>query len=47
VVLEGNLAANGMVSFADYITPDEAEAIRAYVLTQAHAAVAPADQPAP
>ncbi len=47
VVLEGNLAANGMVSFADYITPDEAEAIRAYVLTQAHAAVAPAEQPAP
>ncbi|MBK8197810.1 MAG: PQQ-dependent dehydrogenase, methanol/ethanol family [Acidobacteria bacterium] len=38
VVLDGNLAANGMVSFADYLTPDEAEAIRAYVLTQAHAA---------
>ncbi len=38
VVLDGNLAANGMVSFADYVTPDEAEAIRAYVLTQAHAA---------
>lgn len=47
VVLEGNLAANGMVSFAEYITPDEAEAIRAYVLTQAHAAAAPAEQPAP
>jgi quinohemoprotein ethanol dehydrogenase len=43
VVLEGNLAANGMVSFADYITPDESEAIRAYVLTQAHAAAAPAE----
>ncbi len=38
VVLDGNLAANGMVSFADYVTPDEAEAIRAYVLAQAHAA---------
>lgn len=38
VVLDGNLAANGMVSFADYLTPDEAEAVRAYVLTQAHAA---------
>jgi quinohemoprotein ethanol dehydrogenase len=38
-VLDGNLAANGMVSFADYLTPDEAEAIRAYVLTQAHTAV--------
>ena len=47
VVLEGNLAANGMVSFAEYITPDEAEAIRAYVLTQAHAAAAPAEEPAP
>jgi quinohemoprotein ethanol dehydrogenase len=38
VVLDGNLSANGMVSFADYVTPDEAEAIRAYVLAQAHAA---------
>lgn len=38
VVLDGNLSANGMVSFADYLTPDEAEAIRAYVLTQAHTA---------
>ncbi|MFN3312899.1 MAG: PQQ-dependent dehydrogenase, methanol/ethanol family [Hyphomonas sp.] len=39
VVLDGNLAANGMVSFAEYITPAESEAIRAYVLAQAHAAV--------
>ena len=39
VVLDGNLSANGMVSFADYLTPDEAEAIRAYVLTQGHTAV--------
>lgn len=38
VVLDGNLAANGMVSFADYLTPDEAEAVRAYVLAQADAA---------
>ena len=38
VVLDGNLSANGMVSFSDYLTPDEAEAIRAYVLTQAHTA---------
>jgi quinohemoprotein ethanol dehydrogenase len=44
VVLDGNLAANGMVSFADYMTPDEAEAVRAYVLAQAHAA-AKADSP--
>ena len=38
VVIDGNLAANGMVSFADYLTPDEAEAVRAYVLAQATAA---------
>ncbi len=38
-VLDGNLSANGMVSFSEYLTPDEAEAIRAYVLTQAHTAV--------
>lgn len=38
VVIDGNLAANGMVSFADYLTPDESEAIRAYVLSQAEAA---------
>jgi quinohemoprotein ethanol dehydrogenase len=37
VVLDGNLAANGMVSFAEFVTPQEAEAIRAYVLAQAHA----------
>ena len=35
-VLDGNLSANGMVSFSEYLTADEAEAIRAYVLTQAH-----------
>ena len=44
VVIDGNLAANGMVSFADYITPDESEAIRAYVLAQAHAAVGTPDE---
>jgi quinohemoprotein ethanol dehydrogenase len=38
VVIDGSLATNGMVSFAEYVTPREAEAIRAYVLTQAHAA---------
>ncbi|KCZ92281.1 PQQ-dependent dehydrogenase, methanol/ethanol family [Hyphomonas johnsonii] len=37
VVIDGNLSANGMVSFSDYVTPDDAEAIRAYVLAQAHA----------
>ena len=39
VVVDGNLAANGMVSFADHLTPDQVESIRAYVLAQAHAAV--------
>lgn len=42
VVIDGNLAANGMVSFAEYLTADETEAIRAYVLAQAHAAAASA-----
>ncbi|MEQ8557856.1 MAG: PQQ-dependent dehydrogenase, methanol/ethanol family [Henriciella sp.] len=36
VVLDGNLADNGMVSFSDVVTPEDAEAIRAYVVTQAH-----------
>ena len=35
VVLEGKLAENGMVSFAEYLTPEDAEAIRAYVIRQA------------
>ncbi|MFN2330155.1 MAG: cytochrome c, partial [Chromatocurvus sp.] len=35
VVLEGKLADNGMVSFAEYLTPEDAEAIRAYVIRQA------------
>ena len=39
VVVDGNLAANGMVSFADHLTPDQVESSRAYVLAQAHAAV--------
>lgn len=39
VVLDGNLAANGMVSFAEYVTPQEAEAIRAYILAQGHAKI--------
>ena len=39
VLMDGNLAANGMVSFADVLTPEDSEAIRAYVLDQAHRAV--------
>ena len=38
VVIDGNLAANGMASFADQLTSEEAEAIRAYVLNQAYQA---------
>ncbi|MEM9725843.1 MAG: PQQ-dependent dehydrogenase, methanol/ethanol family [Pseudomonadota bacterium] len=38
IVIEGALASNGMVSFADVITEEESEAIRAYVLSQAHSA---------
>ncbi|MCI4643694.1 MAG: PQQ-dependent dehydrogenase, methanol/ethanol family [Hyphomonadaceae bacterium] len=40
VVRGGALASNGMVSFVDHLTPEESEAIRAYVLRQAHNAVA-------
>ena len=36
VVMDGALAANGMVSFADVLTPEDSEAIRAYVVAQAH-----------
>ena len=36
VVVDGNLQSIGMVSFADVLTEDEVEAIRAYVVTQAH-----------
>ena len=39
VVLGGVLKANGMASFAPVIDADEAEAIRAYVITQANAAL--------
>jgi hypothetical protein len=40
VVREGALAENGMVSFAEYLTPQETEAIRAYVISQARADMA-------
>ena len=38
VVLGGQFAANGMASFASVVSADDAEAIRAYVVAQAHAA---------
>jgi quinohemoprotein ethanol dehydrogenase len=36
VIMNGALADNGMVAFDDVLTPEDSEAIRAYVLTQAH-----------
>lgn len=39
VVIGGDLAARGMVSFSEVITPAEAESIRAYVVEQAHLGV--------
>ncbi|MEO1643074.1 MAG: PQQ-binding-like beta-propeller repeat protein, partial [Pseudomonadota bacterium] len=36
VMIDGNLSSIGMVSFADVLTEDEVEAIRAYVVAQAH-----------
>ena len=40
VVQEGNLASNGMVSFSNVLTKEDTDAIRAYVLSQAHVAMA-------
>ncbi|MEM7327118.1 MAG: PQQ-dependent dehydrogenase, methanol/ethanol family [Pseudomonadota bacterium] len=36
VLVDGNLQSIGMVSFADVLSDDEVEAIRAYVVQQAH-----------
>ena len=36
VVVDGNLQSIGMVSFADVLSEDDVEAIRAYVVQQAH-----------
>ncbi|MEP6390621.1 MAG: PQQ-dependent dehydrogenase, methanol/ethanol family [Halioglobus sp.] len=36
VVLNGTLASNGMVSFAEHLSSEDAEDVRAYVLRQAH-----------
>ncbi|MEO1028057.1 MAG: PQQ-dependent dehydrogenase, methanol/ethanol family [Pseudomonadota bacterium] len=40
VVLEGTLEANGMVGFADLLSENESEAIRAYVIHRAHETLA-------
>jgi PQQ-dependent dehydrogenase, methanol/ethanol family len=47
IVIDGALQNNGMVSFAEHLTPDDAEAIRAYVVSLANAAKAEAPPPAP
>jgi mono/diheme cytochrome c family protein len=36
IVLDGALARNGMISFSHFLNPDDVEAIRAYVIQQAH-----------
>ena len=41
VVIGGQLAANGMASFASVLDVDDAEAIRAYVIERANATAAP------
>ena len=38
VVIDGSRASNGMVSFSKVMTPADAEAVRAYVVAQAHGA---------
>ncbi len=39
IVLEGALAANGMVSFKQGLTAEDADAVRAYIVSRAHDAV--------
>jgi len=36
VVMDGNLAANGMVAFDEFLSDEDSEAIRAYVMHRAH-----------
>ena len=40
IVMEGSLASNGMAPFADFVTPEESEAIRHYIIRRAHETVA-------
>jgi mono/diheme cytochrome c family protein len=37
IVLDGRLARNGMAGFASVLSRNDAEAVRAYVIAQAHA----------
>ena len=45
VLLDGTLSYRGMVAFDDVLSADEAEAIRAYILSQAHADYVPEPEP--
>jgi quinohemoprotein ethanol dehydrogenase len=52
IVIDGALTQNGMVSFAKAMSADDAEGVRAYVVSRAieakqKAALAPAAQPGP
>ena len=38
IVIDGALQNNGMVSFSEFLTPDDAEAVRAYVVSLANEA---------
>ena len=40
VVMDGNLADNGMVSFSEYLSVEDSEAIRAYVTARGHETLA-------
>jgi quinohemoprotein ethanol dehydrogenase len=46
-LLEGTRTKRGMPNFSQVLTPDFAEAIRAYVITRAHGGDAPAPPPPP
>jgi mono/diheme cytochrome c family protein len=43
IVIDGALSANGMVSFAAALSPEDADAVRQYVISQAIAAKAEQD----
>jgi mono/diheme cytochrome c family protein len=45
VVLDGMLSANGMASFAEALSAEDAEAVRAYIVSLAQEAVPAADPP--
>lgn len=47
VVMDGALTDNGMVSFKNYLSADDAEAVRAYVMDQSWLAVANGNAKAP